>query len=247
VFLNALAPCAPPCSDAQNAAAAAALRARVLATGDNASLLASVLPPGMVWALYGNVVIPYTMPRERVSWRALAMPSSLPGWVAAVGAAAGTLACGAAAALLWRRARCARKGAVSPEAAPLPDAADPEQSADAGGGLRPMRGARGVGAISAAVLRAPLVQRAAPFERDAAPAPAAHMLLHLAPQRRAAAAAAEALRASSRHAPGVRPPLQQSAAYLARRAALATRARAAATALAAAEAELAELAEDPRP
>ncbi len=132
VFFNALAPCAPPCSDAQNTAAAAALRARVLATGGNASLLADVLPPGMGWALNDAVVIPFSMPRVRIKWRLLAWLASLPTWVVAVSAVAGSLLCAAAVALLWRRARRAGKGKVSPEEALLASAADFARSADAG-------------------------------------------------------------------------------------------------------------------
>ncbi len=132
VFFNALAPCAPPCSDAQNTAAASALRARVLLTGGNASLLAAVLPPSMGWALNGAVVIPFSMPRVRIRWRLLAWLASLPGWVVAVSAAAGSLVCAAAMALLWRRARRASKGKVSPEEALLAGAVDRARSADAG-------------------------------------------------------------------------------------------------------------------
>jgi hypothetical protein len=145
VFFNALAPCAPPCSDAQNAAAAAALRARVLATGGNASLLADVLPPGMEWALNGAVVIPFSMPRVRIKWRLLAWLASLPSWVIAVSATAGALVCAVAMALLWRRVCRSRNGKVSPEEVLLEGAGVRAHSTEPGARRRSMRSAVGDG------------------------------------------------------------------------------------------------------
>jgi hypothetical protein len=124
LFFNALAPCAPPCSDAQITAASIALRLRVLATGANASLLAGVLPPGVGWALNDRAVVAFALPRVRIRWRLWAWLASLPAWVVAVSASLSSLACCAALAALWlRRRRRARAEKVAPEELALQRAA----------------------------------------------------------------------------------------------------------------------------
>ncbi len=115
LYFNALAPCAPPCSDAQITAASIALRLRVLATGANASLLAGVLPPGVGWALNDRAVVAFALPRVRIRWRLWAWLASLPAWIVAVSASLSSLACCAALAVLWLRRRRARAQKVAPE------------------------------------------------------------------------------------------------------------------------------------
>ncbi len=127
VLFNALAPCPAPCSDAQNAAAAAALRRRVLATEKNETLLAALLPPGVSWSLNAAAVIPFSMPRVRIRWRLWAWLAALPGWVVAVSAALSSLACAAGLALAWRRRRAALGARVRPEEALLLEAAADEK------------------------------------------------------------------------------------------------------------------------
>ena len=118
VFFNALAPCPPPCSDAQNTAAANALRTRVLATASNSSLLAGLLPPGVGWVLNAAAVIPFAMPRVKIRWRLWAWLASLPAWVIALSATAGALLCGMLIGLWWWRRRVrAKKAKVAPEKA----------------------------------------------------------------------------------------------------------------------------------
>ncbi len=153
VFFNALAPCTLPCGDAQSAAAAAALRGRVLATEKNETLLAAALPPGVAWALNAAAVIPFSLPRIKIRWRLWAWLAALPSWVVAVSAAAGALVLVAALALWYRRARRAAKRKVVPDEVAAAAAAaglaaeelgrqQPRRVA-ASGGAAPGDGARG--------------------------------------------------------------------------------------------------------
>jgi hypothetical protein len=172
VFFNALAPCPPPCSDAQNTAAANALRTRVLATASNSSLLAGVLPPGVGWALNAAAVIPYAMPRVKIRWRLWAWLASLP-LDAVVGGAVGGFAALCLAAALWRRRRLrAKKAKVAPfgEASELAEEA-PVARSGSGALQRPMRAweTAEVSGEEAEAGERKTVVRTAPLSRSTAP------------------------------------------------------------------------------
>jgi len=126
VFFNALAFCPGACSDAQSAAAAGALRARVAATATNGTLLAGALPPGVGWGASG-AAIPFTLPRARIRWRLLAWLQALPMWVIIASAAGGGVACLSAlgALWLWRKKRRAKDLKVEDERASAAAAAAP--------------------------------------------------------------------------------------------------------------------------
>jgi len=173
VFFNALAPCPPPCSDAQNTAAANALRTRVLATASNSSLLAGVLPPGVGWALNAAAVIPYAMPRVKIRWRLWAWLASLPAWVIALSATAGALLCGMLIGLWWWRRRVrAKKAKVAPfgEASELAEEA-PVARSGSGALQRPMRAweTAEVSGEEAEAGERKTVVRTAPLSRSTAP------------------------------------------------------------------------------
>ena len=133
VLFNALAPCPPPCSDAQSTAAANQLRAKVLATAGDPTLLAGVLPPGVAWALNAAAVIPFSMPRVKIRWRLWAWLAFLPAWVIPVSATAGALLCGAASGLWWRRRARTKKAKVAPGGT-VWEAAEGASAARSGGG-----------------------------------------------------------------------------------------------------------------
>jgi hypothetical protein len=180
VLFNALAPCPPPCSGAQSTAAANQLRAKVLATAGDPTLLAGVLPPGVAWALNAAAVIPFSMPRVKIRWRLWAWLASLPAWVIPVSATAGALLCGAAIGLWWRRRARAKKAKVAPGGTAW-EAAEGASAARSGGGAwrHPARAREPAGAEEeeieedreweAVARTAPLSRSTAPLSRSTAP------------------------------------------------------------------------------
>jgi len=123
VFFNALAPCPAPCGGAQNAAAASALRANVLATAADAALqVAAVLPPGVAWTLNAAVVIPFSITRVKTWWQQRASPAAPEQRLSVlelVGVVVGSvIAVAMLAALMWRCCAQIKGAKVRPEAEP---------------------------------------------------------------------------------------------------------------------------------
>ena len=130
LFMNALAPCALPCSTAQNTAASAALVRAVAATARNATLLAvplfilSDISGTPLSQLSGTLsvssIAAFSLPRVRIAWRLLAWLAALPIGVIVGGAVGGcTAALLLAFALHRRRRRAAAKRRVAAEEALL--------------------------------------------------------------------------------------------------------------------------------